>query len=235
MSRSEESSGSARLRQLADGLWVTEGPQRFFGVELGARTTIARLDDGTLLVHSPIEPDDSLLNEVSALGRVAQLVAPNCFHHLHLGKWKDAFPEATLHLAPGLQRKRADLDGRTLSAERPLWGATLEQLALDGLPALNETLFFHRASRTLIATDLAFNIDERSPPLTRFAFRLAGTYKELSPTFLERLLVRDRAMFRASLERMFAWPFERVIVSHGAVSERGGREQLQRGYAWALR
>jgi len=28
------------------------------------------------------------------------------------------------------------------------------------------------------------------------------------------------------------WPFERVVVAHGDVSERGGREELARGYAW---
>ena len=44
----------------------------------------------------------------------------------------------------------------------------------------------------------------------------------------------DRDAFRASLERMLDWPFERVIVAHGAVSERGGREELVRNYAWLL-
>ena len=28
--------------------------------------------------------------------------------------------------------------------------------------------------------------------------------------------------------------FERVVVAHGRVSEKGGREELARGYSWVL-
>jgi hypothetical protein len=36
------------------------------------------------------------------------------------------------------------------------------------------------------------------------------------------------------LERILEWPFERVVVAHGEVSETGGREELVRGYSWLL-
>ncbi|MFT6395934.1 MAG: hypothetical protein ACJAYU_000676 [Bradymonadia bacterium] len=236
MSKSEQTSGAGRLTRLHGELWVTEAPQRFFGLELGARTTIVRLPDSGLVVHSPVASSEALFDEVRALGRVDYLIAPNCFHHLHVGAWVSAFPDASLHLAPGLDQKRPDLQGTILvSAGDAPWGEELDQISLDGLPALNEVVFFHSASRTLIATDIAFNIGNKSPALTRLAFRMAGTYNTLSPTFLERILVRDKTAFRESLKRMFEWPFERVIVAHGAVSEIGGREQLERGYAWALR
>jgi hypothetical protein len=54
------------------------------------------------------------------------------------------------------------------------------------------------------------------------------------PTYLERLLVRDRAAARRSLERILAWDFERVVVAHGAVLESGGREALRAAYTWLL-
>ena len=66
------------------------------------------------------------------------------------------------------------------------------------------------------------------------AFRLGGTYEQLAPSLLERLLVRDRKAFRHSLERILEWPFERVVIAHGEVCEKGGREQLVRGYSWLL-
>ena len=47
-------------------------------------------------------------------------------------------------------------------------------------------------------------------------------------------MVRDRAGFGRSLQRILAWPFERVIVSHGTVKEKGGREELEATYAWAI-
>ncbi len=111
----------------------------------------------------------------------------------------------------------------------------VDQVLLGGFPFMNEVVFFHRPSTTLIATDLAFNVGSSSPPLTRLVFRLGGTYGRLSPTLLERrLLVRDRTAFRHSLERILEWPFDRVVVAHGEVSEKGGREELVRGYSWLL-
>jgi hypothetical protein len=116
----------------------------------------------------------------------------------------------------------------------PGWSGVLDQQLLRGFPFANEVVFFHRSSATLIATDLVFNVGSSSPPLTRLAFRLGGSYGRLSPTPLERLLVRDRSAFRDSLERVLDWPFDRVVVAHGEVSEKGGREELIRGYSWVL-
>ena len=95
-------------------------------------------------------------------------------------------------------------------------------------------VFFHRPSATLIASDLAFHIGASSPALTRLVFRLGGAYEKLAPTLLERMLVRDREAFRRSLERILEWPFDRVVVAHGEVLEKGGREALARGYHWLL-
>ena len=46
--------------------------------------------------------------------------------------------------------------------------------------------------------------------------------------------MKDRTAFRDSLTRILEWPFDRIVVAHGEVSEKGGREELIRGYAWLL-
>ena len=225
------------MQQLDQDLWVAQSPLRFFGLEVGARMTVVRLPNSKLFLHSPIAPTPELLSEVRALGEVAYLVAPNRFHHLFLGDWQRNFPNARAYAAPSLDQKRPDLKLDGLLSDEPVegWAQALGQVFVRGFPFANEVVFFHRPSKTLIATDLAFNIGCDSPPLTRFIFRLSRTFGRLAPTLVERLLVRDRAAFRRSLEQIFQWPFERVVVAHGAVSERGGREELRQGYAWALR
>ncbi len=225
------------LRQLAADLWVAESPLRFLGLEVGARMTVIRLADSRLLVHSPIAATPELVREVQALGTVAVLVAPNRLHHLFVGEWQRAFPEASLWVAPGLERKRPDLAIAGVLGDEPErgWADTVAQVFVAGMPWTNEVVFFHRPSATLVASDLAFNVGASSPPLTRAIFWASGVYGRLSPTAFERLLVRDRPAFRRSLERILAWPFERVVVAHGEVSETDGKAQLARGYAWALR
>lgn len=224
------------MKQLHSDLWTTDSPLRFLGLEVGARMTVVRLPGGKLLLHSPIAATADLVREVKALGPVAYLVAPNRLHHLFVGDWQRACPDASTYVAPGLDTKRADLAITGVLAEEPEpgWKGAVDQVLLGGFPFSNEVVFFHRPSATLIATDLAFNIGASSPPLTRLVFRVGGAYGRLSPTLLERILVRDGAAFRQSLERILAWPFERIVVAHGEVSEKGGREELVRGYSWAL-
>ncbi len=224
------------MQQLHSDLWVADSPVRFVGLEIGARMTVVRLPGPKLLLHSPVAATEELVREVKALGRVAYLVAPNRFHHLSVGEWLQACPEASVYVAPGLDEKRPDLKiaGVLTDEPEPGWAGTIDQVLVSGSPLANEVVFFHRPSTTLIATDLAFNVGSSSPPLTRLAFRLGRAYGRLSPTLLERLFVRDRSAFRRSLESIFEWPFERVVVAHGQVSETGGREELTRGYSWLL-
>jgi hypothetical protein len=131
---------------------------------------------------------------------------------------------ARLYAAPGLDAKRPDLEIAGVLGDEP-----------DGCPFVNEVAFFHRPSATLIATNLAFNVGASCPAVTRFAFRLGGTYGCLSGTLLERVMVRDRQRFKDPLERILEWRVGRVVVAHGDVCEQGGREPLARGYVWTLR
>ena len=221
------------LEPLAPDLWCVAAPQRFLGVEIGTRMSVVRLADGSLLLHSPVAISPALRTELATLGEVRHAVAPNRFHHLYLGDVAIAYPEVKLYGAPGLDEKRRDLALETLGDEAPAaWAGQLDPVAFTGMPILNEIVFFHRASRTLLLTDLAFHIGDEAATFTRRAWRLTGMYGRLGPTLLERLITRDRAAARASLERVLAFDFERVVVTHGSVCETGGKQALREGYAW---
>lgn len=224
------------MKQLDSDLWVTESEQRFLGLEVGARMTVIRLPGSELLLHSPVPASEALVDRVETLGEVRFLVCPNKLHHLYVGEWQARFPEASTFVAPGLETKRSDITVTGVLGDQPEpgWKETVDQVFLEGFPFANEIVFFDRSSATLIATDLAFNMGASSPALTRLFFRLNGTYGRLAPTLFERMMVRDRAAFRRALERILEWPFERVVVSHGDVSEHGGREELTRAYQWVL-
>lgn len=222
------------VKQLDNDIWIADTPLRVMGMELGARMTVIRLPGSKLLLHSPVQPSPRLVRELDALGEVAWLIAPNRFHHMYVQLWKDACPDAEIHVAPTLERKRSDLEvtGILTDIPNPGWAETVDQVVVQGIPMTREVVFFHRPSATLILTDLAFNIGDSSPRMTRAAFRMAGSYGRLAPTAFERLLVRDRDAFRASMERVLDWPFGRVVVTHGNVCESGGRDALIDGYAW---
>ncbi len=225
------------LREIDEGLWVADAPMRFLGLAVGTRMTVVRLHQNRLLLHSPVEARPTLVDEVKALGEVTCLVAPNRFHHLFVQSWQQACPGALTLAAPGLSTKRPDLTIHGTLEEQPhsLWAGVLDQVRIDGLPMLSETVFYHRATATLLLTDLAFNFRSDTPLVTRMVIRCIGRIDHLAPTLFERLAVRDRAALAQSLRRLLELPFERVIVTHGEILEQGGREQLAASFAWALR
>ncbi|MEM6640176.1 MAG: DUF4336 domain-containing protein [Pseudomonadota bacterium] len=225
------------LKKIDDGLWVVDAPMVFCGLHIGTRMTVVRLPDGGLWLHSPIDAAPDLVAEITALGPVRFIVAPNLWHHLFVASWQAVAPDAKTYVASGLLKKRPALHADEVLADvAPAeWADTLDQVVIKGMPKIGEVVFHHRPSRTLLLTDLAFNFQHERPWFTRTMTRLLGQVGTLAPTVFERLLTRDRDALAASLEAVLSLPFERVVVTHGDIVERGGREQLSAGYQWALR
>ena len=97
------------LTRFAEDVWVEPRLAKFWGVETGTRMTLVRLSDGGLFVHSPVALDAQTRSEVDALGPVRAVVSPSIFHHLHVGDWLAAYPDAVYAACPGLEWKRPDL------------------------------------------------------------------------------------------------------------------------------
>jgi hypothetical protein len=95
-------------------------------------------------------------------------------------------------------------------------------------------VFFHAASRTLIVADLCEHFGPWSPRLTRLVARLGNMYAKprMPPDW--QLSFRDREATRASFQRILSWDFDRVILAHGELLERGAHEIFHRAYAWAV-
>ena len=226
---------AAELRKIGDEIWATQAPMVVFGLlDIGTRMTVIRLADGGLFLHSPTPLDTAPRAAVDALGPVRCIVAPNYVHHLYVGDWKRAYPQALLLGAPGLDTKRRDLAWDAILGEtpHPAYGASLDQVLLAGAPYMNEIAFFHRASRTLLLTDAAFHPTPASSRGARVWMKLTTVRDGFGPNALVRWFIRDRRAMRASIDRVLAWDFDRVTVTHGEVLESGGRAALARAYAW---
>lgn len=222
------------LRALTEELHVLDVPFKIGGLELGGRMTVIRLPGGGLWIHSPVRLDAAARAAVDALGPVRFLVAPSLMHYLALKDWAVAYPQARVVAVPGLRRKQPELriDVELADAPDAGWADVLSQQRMGGMPRVEEFVFLHRPTRTLLLTDLAFNIRESASWLTRTYVKLSGSYGKLGPTLVLKSLVKDRAALRASLETVLGWDFDRVVMCHGEVLERGGREALRDGFAW---
>lgn len=221
------------LEPLADDVWTAARPLRFFGLEVGTRMTVVRLRSGGLFVHSPVALDGPMREAIDALGPVTAIVAPCLFHHLYVAAWATAYPKASVSACPGLEKKRKDVAWSRVLDDEPAdeWKGDLEQVFFGALPMQNEVVFHHRPTKTLISSDLIFNLASHPSGLTRAVSFLIGHWKP-GPTLLERVMVKDRVAARDQIGRIVAWGAERVVLAHGAIVESGGSAVVQSGYGF---
>ncbi len=221
------------MEQLAKDLWAEAAPQSFFGLHLRTRMTVVRLRDGNVLVHSPIAMTPSLKADVDAIGPVRHIVAPCTTHHLYAGEWKDAYPGALLHGAVGLAKRRKDLaiDLELRGETHPDWQDDLATVFLDGT-MLNETVFFHQPSRSLIVSDVIENFETSTHWPTRAYLKLGGIHGKPGLSLPLRLIFRDKKRARRAIDEVLRWDFDRIVLAHGDIIESGGRDTLKDAYTW---
>ena len=226
------------LRELVPGLlWVKEHPVRLAGGRFLTRMTVMRLDDG-LCLHSPVEIDAPVRAAIEALGEVRAIIAPSTFHHFFVASAHRAFPAARIYAVEGLAAKRKELHfDELLGAEPPpLWVGQMDQVVI-GNRIMREMDFFHRASRTLVATDLVENFRDETPgtnAVLRTWMRFFGMWGRPRPAPELRLFTRDRSAARQALERVLAWDFERAVIAHGELLDVEPKEAIREAWRWVL-
>ena len=211
-------------------LWSTEFelPWQFGWVPIPVRTTVIRLGDGRLIVHSPGPLTPALRAELDALGPVGFIVVPWA-HGKYAALAAETWPKAQLLAAPLPPAKRRELHFHGSLADDPpeAWRGQVETHRIQGF-RLNEVVLFHRPSRTLVITDLCFHVHESASRTAVWFFKANGMWRRFGPSRIIRALgVSDRAAMRRSLERILRWDFERIVPGHGEVIERGGPAALR--------
>ncbi|WP_417480035.1 DUF4336 domain-containing protein [Maricaulis maris] len=229
---------SSTLQWMSDGIWTASGDvvTAVAGFHYPTRMMVIRLENDRLWVWSPVALDEALKREIDALGDVAHIVAPNSLHHLALADWQSAFPNARLLGAPGMANQHPDLDfyAELTDAPDPAWAGEIDQVVVRGNRITTEVVFFHRASGTVIFTDLIQHLpDDWYSGWRRWVARwdrMTGPEPAVPGKF--RLAFRDRKLARAAIDRILAWPVTTVLFAHGEPVRDNAHAFLKRAFAW---
>lgn len=225
------------LQAVHEGLWVKRIPYGISGITIGRQLVVVLLPSGGLWILSPIPVTPDLRTELEKLGPIEHVIGSNIVHDECLESFQRAYPTALFHAAPGLAaaKKGVKFQRELGEVPDPAWREVLAQQGVLGMPKVNEFVFLHRASRTLIITDLAFNLGFDEPWLSRLIFSLVGiSLRRFAPSRLCKRFMRDRAAVRASLDRILEWDFDRILVGHGRNIETGGKEVFRAAFAFLV-
>lgn len=230
-------------KPVGENVWVVDsGPMRPLGVPIPIRMTVIRLDDGSLLLHSPTPFGFPLKAELDRLGPIRHLVSPNTVHWSFVKSWQAHYREATVWAAPGLRKRPAvQKSGLRIDEEIPdgrvqRWGETVDVVLVRGAPVV-EAALFHHPSRTLVLTDLIVNVEpHKLPPVAALGARLVGSAAPhgRAPVYARAAFKGGGAAARQAAQRLVAFEPERVIFSHGAWFETDGTARLRRALDWLL-
>ncbi|MEM8958591.1 MAG: DUF4336 domain-containing protein [Pseudomonadota bacterium] len=229
------------MEAFGKNIWTVPGDNvRMFGMlPFTTRMTVVRLASGQLWLHSPVAPTTDRREAVDRLGPVAMLVAPNKIHSLGVTPWKTDYPMAEVWVSPGFPDRHPEIAADAVLTDEavPPWRDEIDHCVIAGHAVLDEVAFLHRPSRTLILTDL---IQKHDPAGERWLWRgvkgLAGILGDEGGVPLDvKLSVRDKPAMRASLERILAWEFDNLVISHGHCLQGGAKESVARAFAWITR
>ncbi len=224
-------------------VWIVDGPEirMDYGpitMPFPTRSTVVRLSDGRLWVHSPTQLTEPLALAIEALGPVAFLIAPNSIHWWWVNEWKARWPDALCFAAPRVRHNSRDRftawDRDLGDAPEPEWAAEIDQTLAPG-DVIDEAVFFHRASRTLILTDLIENFEpDRVCGRWRWLMKVSGCADPngSAPYDMRLSFWRHRRRLREVVRKMLAWDPERVILAHGRWYQTNGAAEVRRAFGW---
>ena len=225
------------LQSFGPEIWTVEGPEvAVLGFRYPTRMVVIRLMTGGLWLWSPVALSGRLRTALAELGEVRHLVAPNTLHDRFIGEWRQAYPGATLHAAPGLRDQRKDIafDTELDDTPPPEWTADIDQVVVPGNRITTEVVFFHHKSGTVLFTDL---IQQFRPgwftgwrALVARLDAMVGTAPSVPRKF--RVATADRRAARAALRRILAWPSARLIMAHGKPVQHDGHAVIARAFRW---
>ncbi|MGR5145272.1 DUF4336 domain-containing protein [Photobacterium alginatilyticum] len=232
------------MKQLAKELWIVDGDTvSFYCCPFTTRMTVIRLQTGDLWLHSPVRYSPELAEQLAALGRVKYLIAPNHLHHLYLGQWLERYPDAQLFGTDEVITKRKDLHfDASLNlteqfhpqlVENWPWQDEIDQRLVSGSPLMQECVFFHRATNTVIVTDLIENF----PPghfkgWRKLLAKGAGIIAPNGKTPLDWRLSFKKPVVRVHVQLLLNWQPERIIMAHGEIVEHQAVSFLKRSFKW---
>jgi hypothetical protein len=152
-------------------------------------------------------------------------------------EWIEEFPNSKSYASPGLAKKRSDVNFSKELGMRPEveWEKDIDQTIFKGSSLVEEVVFYHRSSKTLILADLIENFKPETLGWgLRIIARLGGV---LSPNGKAPADWRLSFMFgkkaaRASLAKILEWSPDMVVIAHGECVFGNGLEFIRKSFSW---
>lgn len=205
------------------------------------RMTVIRLNNGNLVIHNAFRMHDQDLNKLNQLGKVSYILVPNSIHFSDADFFSKKYPDAKV-LVPIACKNKMSKKLKVDGCYDTDWTLTNEIVCIPFMNnMIHEHAFIHLKSKTLILTDMLFNIKSSDFPTNTFSQKfekyLLGTKNDILdkavPSNLTKLVVsRNKSGLRKTLNEIIKYDFDKIIINHGEVISNNGKNILIDGYKY---
>jgi len=223
------------IREVTKGVWTFSRPFARFGfLPIGGRSTAIQLQKGGVWILASTPLDGETKTTLDKMGPVKYIVGADAVHHLYVGDYKKAYPDAKL-IAP---EEAISRHGDKELAFDGVWGRDppntlygfedeLDYCYFSGFKN-KDVAFLHKPSKSLIEADLLMNlpcIEQYSKSKTSNMLRGVG----LGPSSwihsrITGSLGTDKAAMKRDAKTVAGWDFDRIIPCHGDVIEKNAKK-----------
>lgn len=232
------------IQRFAPKVWIVEGTViNFYGFPYPTRMVAIQLSDGSSWIWSPIAFTEDLASQiVNMVGPVKYIVSPNSFHWLFLKEWQERFPDAKIFAPPGLAQRSVvkDIDFYTTITNNDMqfdFSVDIDYIIFRG-GAMDEVVFHHKASKTVIFCDLIQrHFEDDQIGWKGWLMRVYGLVGPLGSTpkdwtfmfWINGLLPKARQSLDIILNE---WKPEGMIIAHGEVAPSGACVVIENCLSW---
>lgn len=197
-------------------------------MSLPVRTTAVQLDGAKIL----ISPGTNLTQtSLQNLGDIKAIIAPSLLHCGGVPLAHTIFPKAQLWAPTGAKELKPNIPWtHELSKDPWPYQEQLSLLPIKGVPKINEFVFNHKESKSLILTDLCFNLTDPKELGAWIILHLFGTYRRFAISKFFLKFAEDKVAFEQSLQDILKHDFDNIVVSHGANIVGGGQKKLLQSF-----
>jgi hypothetical protein len=210
-----------KLTALDDNLLTVVGDLHMPLGDFPRRMTVARLQDGRLVIYSAIALDEPEMAALERFGHPTFLIVPSDRHRMDAKIWKARYPRL-LVLAPEGAREKVEEVVRVDSTFFDFRDPSVELVTVPGMEEHDCALIVRGPNGvSLVVNELIWNVDNR-PGFGGFLMKLLGFTKSEPqiPAVVSISGIKDKAALQHQLE---AWSelygLKRIIVSHGDIIE----------------
>jgi hypothetical protein len=207
------------IEKLTENVWRVEGALPHFSMR--RVMTVARMNDGRLVIHSAIALDEASMRAIEAWGTPAFLLVPHSRHRLDAPRFKARYPAIQVLATRGVVEKAREVVKVDGTYEDFPEDDAVRLEMLRGVKDSEGAMIVRSADGvTVVLNEVVFDMRPRPDLLGRVmqrALRL-GPGPRVTPV-VKIELVRSAAALRVDLERLAATPgLKRLIVSHEKLS-----------------